>query len=45
MPKQRITREMVVNAAFELARTEGMEHVLVKTIAERLGWSVQPIYS
>lgn len=45
MPKQRITREMVVNAAFELARTGGMEQVLVKTIAEKLGCSVQPIYS
>ena len=45
MPKQRITKEMVVNAAFELARAGGMEQVLVKTIAERLGCSVQPIYS
>lgn len=45
MPKQRITREMVVDAAFELARTEGMEQVLVKTIAEKLNCSVQPIYS
>lgn len=45
MPKQRITREMVVNTAFELARAGGMEHVLVKTIAEQLGCSVQPIYS
>lgn len=45
MPKQRITKEMVVNAAFELARTGGMEQVLVKTIAEKLGCSVQPIYS
>lgn len=45
MPKQRITKEMVVNAAFELARTGGMEQVLVKTIAEKLACSVQPIYS
>lgn len=45
MPKQRITKEMVVNAAFELARAGGMEQVLVKRIAERLGCSVQPIYS
>ncbi len=35
MPKQRITKEMVVNAAFELARYGGMEQVMVKTIAER----------
>lgn len=45
MPKQRITKEMVVDAAFELAREGGMEQVLVKNIANRLGCSVQPIYS
>lgn len=45
MPKQRITKEMVVEAAFELAREGGMEQVLVKNIAARLGCSVQPIYS
>lgn len=45
MPKQKITREMVVDAAFELARAGGMEQVLAKNIAERLGCSVQPIYS
>lgn len=45
MPKQRITKEMVVSAAFDLARAEGMERVMVKTIAQRLGCSVQPIYS
>ncbi len=45
MPKQRITKEMVVDAAFEIARTGGMEQVLVKNIAEKLGCSVQPIYS
>ena len=45
MPKQRITKEMVVNAAFEIARNDGMEQVMVKTIAEKIGCSVQPIYS
>ena len=45
MPKQRITKEMVVNAAFELARSGGMEQVMVKAIAEKIGCSVQPIYS
>lgn len=45
MPKQRITKEMVVSAAFEIARSGGMEQVLVKNIADRLGCSVQPIYS
>ena len=45
MPKQRITKEMVVNAAFELARQGGMEQVIVKSIAQKIGCSVQPIYS
>lgn len=45
MPKQKITKEMVVEAAFELARAGGMEQVMVRSIAGRLGCSVQPIYS
>ena len=45
MPKQKITKEMVVEAAFSLARAGGMEQVLVKNIAQKLGCSVQPIYS
>ncbi len=45
MPKQRITKEMVVDAAFELARQGGLEQVMVKAIAEKIGCSVQPIYS
>lgn len=45
MPKQRITKEMVVNAAFELARSGGIEQVMVKNIADKIGCSVQPIYS
>ena len=45
MPKQKITKEMVVDAAFSLARAGGMEQVLVKNIAKALHCSVQPIYS
>lgn len=45
MPKQRITKDMVVDAAFKIARQSGMEKVLVKNIADELGCSVQPIYS
>lgn len=45
MPKQRITKEMVVEAAFEAARSGGMEQITVKGLAEKLGCSVQPIYS
>lgn len=45
MPKQKITKEMVVDAAFDLAREGGASKVLVKDIAKSLGCSVQPIYS
>lgn len=45
MPKQRITKEMVIDAAFEIARNDGMEHVILKNIAGKIGCSVQPIYS
>ena len=45
MPKQRITKEMVVDAAFEISRKNGIDKATMKTIAEKLGCSVQPIYS
>ena len=43
MPKQRITKDMIVDVAFEIARRSGMEKVMVKSIADELGCSVQPI--
>ena len=45
MPKQRITKEMVVNAAFEIAGEGSMGQVMGKNIADKIGCSVQPIYS
>lgn len=45
MPKQKITKKMVVDAAFEIAKDRGMEDMLVKNIAGKIGCSVQPIYS
>lgn len=45
MPKQKITKEMVIEVAFEIAREKGLESVYVKETAEKLGCSVQPIYS
>ena len=45
MPKQRIDKDTVVHAAFELARAKGLENVTVKDIASMLNCSVQPIYS
>lgn len=45
MPKQRITKQAVVDAAFEIARSGGMEQLTVTNISQKLGCSVQPIYS
>lgn len=45
MPKQRITKEMILNVAFKLAREKGFEQVIVKSIADEIGCSVQPVYS
>lgn len=39
----RITKEAIVEAAFELVRTEGHERLNVRALAERLGCSTQPI--
>ena len=36
---------MIVEAAFEIARVNGLDRMVVKEIADRLGCSVQPIYS
>lgn len=43
MPKARITKEMVVDAAFEVARSEGVENVNARTVSQRLGCSTQPV--
>jgi AcrR family transcriptional regulator len=45
MPKQKINKKMVIDAAFEIARANGFETVTVNQIADKLGCSVQPVYS
>lgn len=45
MPKQKITKEMILDAAFTLLRTQGHESVNARSIAGQAGCSVQPIYS
>lgn len=42
-PKPKITRDMIVDAAFAIAREEGAEHISARTVAERLGCSTQPV--
>ncbi len=43
MPKAKISKEMVVDAAFEVARMSGVENVNARTVSEKLGCSTQPV--
>ncbi len=42
-PRAKITREMVIDAAFEVTRAEGAENVNARTVSKRLGCSTQPV--
>ena len=42
-PKAKITRDMIIDAAFEIARSEGSEHINARTVSKKLGCSTQPI--
>jgi len=43
-PKVKFTKEQIVNAAFEIAKTEGIDNITMRKIAEKMGSSVAPIY-
>lgn len=43
MPKAKITKEMVIDAAFEVARTAGEENINARTVSQKLGCSTQPV--
>ncbi len=42
-PKAKITKEMIMDAAFEVTRTEGAENVNARTVSKKLGCSTQPV--
>lgn len=42
-PKAKITKEMVIDAAFDIARTEGAEQINARTVSQKLGCSTQPV--
>ena len=44
-PKQRITREMILDKSFAMFMNEGMEAVNARSIAKALNCSTQPIFS
>lgn len=43
MPKAKILKDMVVDAAFEIARESGIDNVNARTVSEKLGCSTQPV--
>ncbi len=43
MPKARITKDMVVDAAFEIVRTEGASAINARSISRKLNCSTQPV--
>ncbi len=42
-PKAKITKEMVIDAAFETARADGEANVNARAISKKLGCSTQPV--
>ncbi len=42
-PRAKITKEMVIDAAFEVTRDEGAENVNARTVSQKLGCSTQPV--
>lgn len=42
-PIAKITKEMIVNAGFDIAREYGIENVNARTVSEKLGCSTQPV--
>lgn len=42
-PKQKVTRDDIVEAAFRIARTQGVERINARSVAGELGCSTQPV--
>ncbi|MHC0038557.1 TetR/AcrR family transcriptional regulator [Pseudoneobacillus sp. C159] len=43
-PKTKFTKEAIINTAFEIAKTEGLDSITVRKVADKLGSSIAPIY-
>lgn len=43
-PKVKFTREQIIDTAFKIAQTEGIDSITMRKIAEKMGSSVAPIY-
>lgn len=43
-PKSKFKKDQIIDAAFEIARTEGIDRITIRKVAEKLGSSIAPIY-
>ncbi|MBS4197109.1 TetR/AcrR family transcriptional regulator [Lederbergia citri] len=43
-PKKKFSKEQIIDAAFEIAKTDGMDSISIRKVAEKLGSSIAPIY-
>ncbi len=43
-PKKKFSKEQIVDAAFEIARVEGLSKITIRKVADKLGSSIAPIY-
>ncbi len=42
--KVKVTKEMIIDAALEVVRKEGVENINARTISQKLGCSTQPVF-
>jgi len=43
-PRTKFSKEAIIDAAFEIAKTEGIDSITVRKVADKLGSSIAPIY-
>lgn len=43
-PKTKFTKEEIINAAFNIAKEEGLDAITIRKVAAQLGSSIAPIY-
>ncbi len=43
-PKKKFTKQHIIDAAFEIAKVEGLDAITIRKVAQKLGSSIAPIY-
>ncbi|WP_025027856.1 TetR/AcrR family transcriptional regulator [Caldalkalibacillus mannanilyticus] len=43
-PKNKFTKEQIIDAAFDIARHDGIDSITIRKVAEKMGSSIAPIY-